>query len=238
MKKRPQTLVGRFHDEWDPMHWQHDKKMYELTSSWLEEDLAREKAELENSETLDAQSALAHIEMLIKQLKNAQLETEAQDDREQQRLLHDAKQLATDLMRKVLVAVRNYMSAIQTLEATKRRSAESYGELKDYINDLKQCDEARTRNHDALIHRLNTAIRFISHTFGRISEDAQEQWEEEREARMLPILRVKRITLPSHVICPTSVNLHNRISIGTWASHLYDSLTVLEKKLPSEPEES
>lgn len=220
------------------MHWQHDKRMWALTSRWREEDLAREKAEAEERESLDDKRVRSHIEKLLQQIEAVQLEPPLKKNNAQERLLHDAKQQARQLIRETLTAVRNYLQAIQQLEAAKRRGAESYSDIKDYIADLKQRDGARSQGHEALISRLTTTIRFISHTFGRIDKTAQERWEEERESRGLPILHVERIQLPPNILCPASINLHDRFSIGEWASHVYDSLTVLEKKLSPSKEES
>lgn len=220
------------------MQWQHNPQMYKLTSRWLEEDVAREKAETEEQEPLNDKRVRSHIEKLLQQIETVRLEPSPKKDSTQERLLHDAKQRARQLIRETLTTVRNYMQAIQQLEATKRRGAESYSDIKDYIADLKQRDEARSRSHEALISRLTTTTRFISHTFGRIDKTAQEHWEKERESRELPILHVERIQLPPHILCPTSVNLNDRVSIGEWAIHVYDSLTVLEKKLSPSKEES
>lgn len=220
------------------MHWKHDPQMYRLTSRWLEEDLTRKKAKAAQQESLDVKSVRAHIEKLLQQIGATQLEPAFQHDHTQERLLREAKQQSHQIIREILTAVRNYMQTIQQLETTKRRGVESYGDIKDYIADIKQRDEVRSRNHDALISRLTIATRFISHTFGRIDETAQEHWEDERESRGLSILHVERIQLPPNILCPISINLHDRISIGEWASHVYDSLTVLEKKLSPSKEES
>lgn len=92
--------------------------------------------------------------------------------------------------------------------------------------------------HDALISSLHSAIRFIAHTFGNISEEAIDNYREEAERNGRLFLEAERVNLPENIICPDGMNINDRKVIAKWSATLYGSISRLKNRLSSEKAES
>jgi len=229
-KKPPETWLGRMHNEWDPMHWQHNPEMFKLTSQWQNED--RQTHENARKEEYNP-TALERdrIEKIIAIINDAQLEKNYQDDQEQRELLKRAQKKAKEMIRETLDTVNAYMKKIRILDEAKLQRNEPGVNVSDLIKKLQELDEERTRVHNVLISRLHATIMFISHTFGIISPKTQEEWEGEQQERGQEPVHIARLRLPKNILCSDTVNIRERNSVAKWAFHVYTSLTELKKEL-------
>ncbi len=181
--------------------------------------------EIGNSFQLEKQ-----IEEIIKLIDDIELDTAFQNDKEQMELLKKTKGEAIEKIREVLKCIENYMIAIHRLD-TVRIAMDKYDQ-KTYKQRHEDAENDRVMKHKLLFDAVRSAIRFISHSFGEISEEAIEKWEEERTKWMLPILHITRVKLPEKVICPENVDLVDRKkNIYHWAVQLAHSLGKLKNGL-------
>jgi|GEM_PF-902667 len=185
-------------------------------------DIGKEM-EHEKDEAKDKDHELIETEKVINEtvslIKNISLEDEYLQDKNQKALLVKTKQQAIDKIFEVFKDTKEYMMAIRTLDECKNlRDSENQ---RDYLKNVENLDNARTRKHDALIADFQSTIRFISYNFSQISEGAIDKWEEEREEKGLPILKVKRMKFPKKILCPEKVNIKDRKQITTWATKVF-----------------
>lgn len=191
-----------------------------------EESVVRDK-------TIGEASALEDIiakSVLI--LNNIDLNPESNNDEEQVQLLEKRKKFAFGKISSLLEDVNQYVISISALDTVKQQREDINQD--DYLIQLERADKYRKQRHDSLIQSLQSTIKYIQYNFGKISEKAQEKWEEEQEDKGLPILDVRRMEFPPKVVCPESIDLSNRKHITAWAVQLALSLGQLKKRLLQE----
>jgi hypothetical protein len=170
-----------------------------------------------------------HIENLISRINSLEVNSLYKNDEEQIKLLKQRKLQSKNLIGDVLKKAEEYLETIRRMYniSIKKDEMEGY----DYRKELENADMVRRNSHDALIADINIANRFISKNFGKISEEAIEEWEETEENAGRKVLHAKRIELPPNVICVDNVNLNDRKSITDWAIQISQSLSEMKKRL-------
>lgn len=221
--------LSRFHNQKDP---DFNPETGAINSPWSDEQ--RKHKKLDDSERFNeevgATSALEkQIEDVIKLIDKAELDPAFKSDEGQIELLKKTKDNAKNKIRDVLGYLENYMVAVNQLDTVKTEK-KNYDEEK-YKIIFRKAEDDRELRHKILFNALLSTIKFISRSFGEISEEAIEKWEEEREEKNLPVLHIKRAKFPDKVICPNNVDLKNRKGIYPWAVQLSYSLGKLKNGL-------
>lgn len=184
------------------------------------------KKEISEAETV-ADKLESQIKDSINLIDSVELDLAIVNDPEQKNLLQNKKETAKKMIRTVLDDVADYTSIKKRMDYVRekgdREDSEKWREENHRMEDMRKI------KHDALVTDLISLIRFVSHNFGKISEKAIEKWEEEQEEKGVPILHIKRIKFPDKIICPNSVDLRDRTSIGKWAIELGYALEKIKK---------
>jgi len=185
--------------------------------------------------SIEKSSELAEIERTINEtvhlIKETQLESEYAQDKEQKKLLKKTKEQAVGKILEVFKSINEYMDTIRALDEGK--NLREFENQKDYIKNIDNLENSRTRKHNALISDFQSTIRFISYNFAQISEEAIDSWEEEREERGFVVLKAEREKFPNKVICPDNVNIKNRKQVASWAVKVFTiSLDKIKKDFP------
>lgn len=193
---------------------------------------------LERTKEVGSESELAkQVKNVIKTIEKVELDPVYKNKPEQIKLLAERKEIARTMILDVLEKTREYIQSIRELDETKL-SKETMGEEK-FMAKIIDSDQNRKNKHNALINSMTTAIRFISHTFGNISEKAIENWEEHYLERGQSLVEVKRVDLPSKVFLPDNFTLKDlkvnhsqgRRQITLWALQIYNELSNLEQEI-------
>jgi hypothetical protein len=231
MKKEepPKVPLSHFHNQKEP---DFNPETGMVNSPWSDEqkkhnqfqDSKRFSEEVGNTSALEKQ-----IEDVIELIDNIELDPKFRNDKTQIELLKKTKDGAKIKIREILSYLENYMVAVNQLDTVKTEK-KNYDEEK-YQIIFKKAEDDRELRHKILFSALLSTIKFISHSFGEISEEAIEKWEDEREEKNLPILHVKRVKFPDKVLCPDNVNLKDRKGIYPWAVQLSYSLGKLKNGL-------
>lgn len=149
------------------------------------------------------------IEDVVQKINSAILVEKSSHDTEQIALLLEQKKIALQLLGHVFEAVGRYVRTIQALER-------AHGDA------IKHLDSHRRTTHNALMSTMNAAIRFISFHFGSVDEEALDAYVERLEKKGKQMADVVRFAFRKNIICPDTVDLHNRESITYWAINLYE----------------
>lgn len=166
--------------------------------------------------------SIKQIKDVVTAIKKARLNKNSQNDEVQKELLKKNQESALSLIKEVLVAIQEYVAIVEKMGRI------NYADNDYDVEKMKRTDELRTKKHNALISSLTSTIRYINNTYGNISEEAIDIWEEQLDEKGIEMLDVKRIDLPEKSICPNNVDLNDRKSIAKWAFNIYTHLTKLE----------
>jgi uncharacterized protein YlzI (FlbEa/FlbD family) len=167
------------------------------------------------------------IEAVVDAIDKIELQNSFRSDPQQLKLLEGEKILVRKKISDIWKSVDDYMRMISLVENVKIER-DPYSQNR-YLERLTEADEMRKMKHNALIADLTSTIRFINNTFGNISEEALEKWEDDLEEKGLPILKAHRIDFPKNILCPDKMDLSDRSQITTWAAALYRSTGKLKR---------
>lgn len=165
------------------------------------------------------------IKDTMEKLRHAKLKQEYADDQEQKELLQKAIATAKKMMAETFHKAIEYFDLVTTHRAAKVDiQLMSSGERERLMRAVEQADRARRHCHNSLISNLHSTIRYISYTFGKIGEEAQEKWEEQQEEAGKTLLQVERQDFSGQILCPDNVDLHDRDRIKEWVIRLHGQL--------------
>lgn len=217
-------IIKKFHDQKEPDFDPENGVVYDSGSEGQKRYMQFKEMEKRN-ENIGTQEAVYNIiKEAINQINDIKLEDFVKDDPEQIKLLMEKKDLAKRMIEETNFKIIEYVDAIKT-----RIDKQDYTDGNKDLTEIKMLDQAQSIKHNALIDTIKKTIRFISHTFGDISEEAIEEWNENLESRGTKILFPKRVKFNEKIICPENINLNDRHQIADWAIHLYSALTKIKK---------
>lgn len=195
---------------------------------WILAEEKRKKAR----EFMGTPKLIEAVKTTIDKIKEAELEELFKGEPEQLAELIKAKELSLKMIKELLYQSKRYWDAVGAHDLLKNRQEEM--NQADYDSELENAEQVRSLAHNALLDQVRIAIRFISHTFGKIDERAQEKWEEERTAAGKPVLMVKRTNFPKNILLPDNIDLNERKQIAAWSHLIIEELSRIEEYLNHE----
>jgi len=229
VRKREIEDIAFFHDQKSPGAFMPDGRLSKdsIHRGFWDEQRQRESKEVKEKQVLE----IKIIKDAVYKIINAKLEPLAIGDAEQENLLIKRKEIAKKMLKDLFDAIINYYNYVQSNVIAQRQAVSAEIDKDIAMNLLIQSEEDRKIKHDSLISNLQSAIRFIVHTFGKVSESALEKWEETLEKRGEPLLYVERQDFLKNVICPDDINIRDRYNIAEWAWRVFEALPYLEEEL-------
>jgi hypothetical protein len=237
MEKREESLVAKFHNQKEPDFDPETGKIYEVGGTGFKryQDFLLKKEENKSSDTSKNQEGGLRFEKqianLIMTIENVKLDPLYGSDEGQKELLKQKKDQAKKMIGGVLDDIVEYMDTIDSFYQVKMKREDTDQEI--FLTEMKNAEDRRASKHNALISGLYSAIRFISHTFGNISDEAIDNYREEAEKNNRPFLEVMRVDLPENILCPDGMDINDRKAIAKWSATLYDSISNLKDRLSS-----
>ena len=225
------SIVGEFHNQKEPdfdpdsgVTYPHNSKNYRRYHKY-KELMGGEKEMGASSEIVD------RFKTVVGLINDTELIDEYKNNPEQKKLLETKKEDAIKKIKEVVKKIDDYMLIVQQWDESKSHREDL--DEKDDIQNTVDVETLRKLSHNALVSELHSAIRFISYNFGKIDEEAIEEWKEEQEDKDLPIPMVKRIDLPQNVLCPDNLNVMDKKQISAWAGQFYfQYVNNLKRRLP------
>ncbi|OIO20457.1 MAG: hypothetical protein CO029_05045 [Candidatus Magasanikbacteria bacterium CG_4_9_14_0_2_um_filter_41_10] len=168
---------------------------------------------------------LSQVKEVVQLLQALKLEQEYEEDPRQRALLQISKNQAETLISRVLDDLQDYVERINAMERHIKMLQFRGLSGRDIAERIADLDDLRRNAHNALIASLHAATRFLSTTFGEMSENRKEEWEDEQEELDQEVLHVQRVDFPGKVLVPSHVDLQDRKQITAWAVDLYNAMT-------------
>jgi hypothetical protein len=245
MSKLPGGIERAAASEWKrrmgPLREQMRKKMRELNKETESDQEDGGDVDQHFDRNADPQVMMAHqsdvslrneqetatevgrIQHVIQRIDAVTLEPDYADDEQQQHLLEDAKRKARVMIEKTLQKAAEYIDIVA--QQVKDSNQGVAGADRETVKArVIASDIRRTQKHNAFMSDLRSTIRFISHVFGDISEEAIDRWMESLEERGGTYIHTNRVPLPRNVLCPDSIDLSNRKSIAAWGEKVVQQL--------------
>ena len=166
------------------------------------------------------------VKKVLNKLDSAKLLPEAQNDLNQQKLLQEKVKIAKGLLQEVLASVGEYVDSIKEMGETKADIGSD-----DFKERLAVSDGYRRMKHNKLIDSINITNRFISNTFGNISEPQLDNYLRKEKSDNRPVVMVERMNLPKNIFLPDYIDTNRREQVMDWAIAIESELSKIKKDI-------